>query len=142
MPFDISSIKVKTTTPPKREVTSRKTRASQLGENPWLDKTWSEGLWASYDADVAFSAVFPGAIEMVPAQRGATKGQLVEKVTGEAGDAIFLIRKASTILGIGAAVRWKKSRNGFVEVTWYGKTRKKKSETTDEDAPSGASVSE
>lgn len=121
MPFDITSIKAKPTETPKRVVTRT---AREQGPNPFLDKEWANGLWASYNNDEAYAADFPGAIEMAPATRGKNKGEPIEKVTGEAAEAILLLNKAATILGIGVSIRTKKARNGFVNVTWYGKTRK------------------
>lgn len=123
MAFDVTAIKAKTAPPVKRTVTDRAKK--DKGPNPWLDKTWETGLWASYNEDLAFEAEFKGNIEMVPAKRGKNVGEPIEKVTGEASEAIKLIRDAATILGIGVAVRYRKGRNGFVSVTWHGKTRKK-----------------
>ena len=120
MPFDIANIKATPTAAP------RMNRGRQdLGPNPWLDKAWDMGLWKSYNDDVAFASEFKGNIEQVPAKRGKNKGQPIEKVTGEAGDAVALIREAAAKLGIGVAVRTAKTRNGFVKVTWYGKDRRK-----------------
>jgi hypothetical protein len=127
MPFTIDSIKAKPTAAPKRNAPVRPKR--DLGPNPWLDKTWDTGLWASYNDDQAYAADFPGALEMLPAKRGANKGELIEKVTGEASDAVVLIREAAEKLGIGVSIRTAKARNGFVRVTWYGKTRKNYAKT-------------
>jgi hypothetical protein len=122
MPFDVSAIKAKAAETPKR--TSTRTKRD-LGPNPWLDKNWANGLWASYEADEAYAADFKGAIENVPARRGKNKGEPIEKVTGEAGDAMVLIREAAEKLGIGSSIRYRPAaRNGYVNVTWYGKTRK------------------
>src|SRR6185369_9792538 len=126
MAIDIASIKAKPTAVPR---VARGDRAKRdLGPNHWLDKKWDQGLWASYEGDVAFAADFKGGITKIPATRGEAKkkGELVEKVTGDAGDAITLIREAATKLGIGVAVRYETQgvRTGYVRVTWYGKTKK------------------
>lgn len=130
MAFDVSAIKAKTAETPRRVVKNARS-ARDLGPNPWLDKVWENGLWASYEGDVAFAADFPGALEMLPAKRGVNKGEPIEKVTGDAADAIVLIRAAAEVMGIGVSIRTKKARNGFVNVTWYGKTRKQTRKTSD-----------
>lgn len=127
MAIDISKLKVKPAEEIKRNAPTRTKR--DLGPNHWANKDWDNSLWASYVNGEAYTAELPGKIEMLPAKRGDNKGQLIEKVTGEAGDAITLIREASNLLNIGAAIRWKPARNGFVAVTWQGQTRKKRKTT-------------
>lgn len=134
MAFDITNIKAQEAAPVVRK-NSRSGR--DLGPNPWLNKDWNQGLWESYEADVPFSAQFPGKFEMVPAKRGEKKGEPIEKLTGDAADAVFLIRQAAVKLGIGVAVpvaetlttadgKTQKAKAGHVWVTWHGRTRKQK----------------
>lgn len=125
MAIDFDSIKPRTVSVPRRVGTKT---GRDLGPNHWLNKKWEQGLWASYENDQAYGADFKGKIEKTPATRGEAKnkGELIERVTGEAGDAITLIRQAATKLGIGVSVPYTTEgvRNGYVRVTWYGKTKK------------------
>jgi flagellar hook-basal body complex protein FliE len=123
MAIDLNSIKPKAVAIPRVQ---RNTDKRDLGPNHWLNKNWDMGLWKSYQDDVAFAAEFKGKIEKVPATRGEAKknNEMVEKVTGDAGDAITLIREAATKFNIGVAVRYETSKAGYVRVTWYGKTKK------------------
>jgi hypothetical protein len=119
MPIDFTTIKAREVPTPK---TSRGGR--DLGENHWLSKVWDRGLQASYDQAKSFAAEFKGNIVKEAATRGKSKGQMVTKVKGDAGDAVVLIRQAAELLGLGVAIRTRPTRNGFVEVTWTGKKRK------------------
>lgn len=122
MAFDISSIKAKPAATPTRVSTRTK---KDLGPNIWLDKNWDNSLQSSYDNDEAYAADFKGKIEALPAKRGKNKGEPVDKVTGEAADAIYLIREAAKILGVGVAIRYQTAaRNGYVNVVWHGRTPK------------------
>lgn len=133
MPLDVSNIKAKVAETPRvvRQASGNR------GPNPFLDKTWDMGLWASFEQSTAFAADFKGAIEKVPARRGKPKerGELVDKVTGDAGDAVYFLREAAEKLGIGVAIRTTTDgvRNGYVKVTWYGKERKKYATGTDDE---------
>ena len=131
MPFDINAIKAKVAATPRRTVQSASAKADPAN-NPWLNKEWEQGLWASYQDDQAYGAQFKGTFEMVPAKRGANKGEPIEKLTGEAQEATGLIRTAAAILGIGVSLRVTQATHangnpkaGYVDVVWYGKTPKK-----------------
>lgn len=141
MAFDISTIKAKAAPTPHRTMsgTDDKTDPSK---NPWLSKDWDQGLWASYQNDEAYGADFPGEIVQLPASRGKVKGELIDKVQGDAADAEGMIRKAAELLGIGASIRVKQAmhgngnpRKGYLHVVWYGKTPKQTKKLTGKTAP-------
>ena len=148
MPFDINAIKAKVAATPRRTVQSANAKADPAN-NPWLNKDWEQGLWASYENDEADSAPFKGAIEKVPAKRGANKGEPIDKVTGEAAEAVSLIRTAASVLGIGVSIRTIQvmhangnPKTGYLEVVWYGKTPKNTKPKNDESAATGVVPSE
>lgn len=131
MAFDVSAMKATKAAVPARQG-SRTTR--DLGPNPWLDPSWPFNLQASYDQNTAFDVPVKGTIELKPATRGKPKerGESVEKLTGDAYNAVALIRDAADKLDLGAAIRTyvdktpegKAIPKGVVIVRYAGQKRK------------------
>lgn len=103
MALNVSDMGAKKTTLPARVSNGRK--GADLGPNPFLDKEWDFNLKNSYELGEGYEITVDGGIEMLPAVRGAVKGQPVEKLTGDAYVAERLIRKAADELGIGSTVK-------------------------------------
>lgn len=104
MAFDLTKLNATKATVPARQGSRAK---RDLGPNPWLDANWPFNLQASYDQKTAFDIPFSGAVEMKPATRGKPKenGESVEKVTGDAFDAITMLRDAADKLDLGVSIR-------------------------------------
>ena len=76
-----------------------------LGPNFFLDPKWEFNLKNSYDRKEAYKIVVTGTYVDSTYLRGAKKGEKMSRLTGDAADAVTLIRKAAAKLGIGSAIR-------------------------------------
>jgi hypothetical protein len=76
-----------------------------LGPNFFLDPKWEFNLKNSYDKKEPYKIVVAGTYVDSEYLRGKKKGEKMSRLTGDAADAVTLIRKAATKLGIGAAIR-------------------------------------
>jgi hypothetical protein len=132
MAFDVSQLKAKPTVMPKRAGTHAK---KDLGPNPWLDPAWPFNLKASYDSGEAYELVLAGKYEKSKYTRGKVKGEEYDKLTGDAADAVSLIRDAAEKLGLGVSIpvtpaliesgaRKGQPRDGFFVVRYQAQKRK------------------
>ncbi len=119
----------KTTMPPRASTRTRR----DLGPNHWLNASWEFSLKNSYDNAEAYELDFSGTFEETVVAKGKNKGEKTTKLTGEAADAVTLIRDAADHLGIGVSIRTKPAKaRGKVTVTYQGQKRKiYKSKDTD-----------
>jgi len=125
MAFDFStvtSMKGKILPPITRA--QKRTSAFRQGPNPWLDPKWDMSIAASYDNNETYELEFPGKYETYTITKGVEKGKTSEKITGDAYDAIVLIREASAKEDLGVSIRTRSGKNGFVFVSWCARKRK------------------
>lgn len=97
MPLDISALTPK----PGQGMTPRRATRTK-GPNPFLDEGW---LQASYDSGQDYEVgPLSGKVVEYEITKGEHKGETGEKLTGDAADAVTLIRQAAAKLGLGVAV--------------------------------------
>lgn len=122
MAFSIDTLKPRPAIMEARKGTKTK---RDLGPNIWLDPKWPFNLKTSYDQAKPFELDLPGKVENTVYTKGAKKGQPTTKLTGEAADAITLIREAAEKLQIGVAVQTRPAkRAGYITVAYQGQKRK------------------
>lgn len=105
MPLDISALAPK----PGQGMTPRRaTRTS--GPNPVLDNGW---LQESYDTGQDYEVgPLSGKVVEYTITKGENKGETGEKLTGDAADAVTMIRQAAGKLGLGVSVEVVPAANG------------------------------
>lgn len=134
---DLTKVTVTSGTLPERTTGKPK---RDLGPNVFLDKSWAGNLQASYDDASAFSLTVPGKYVEGKVETGKNVGRKVLRLTGDAADAISLIRQAAEHLELGVAVfppimveatpeNAKKLQRaipkpGQITITYQGQTRK------------------
>jgi hypothetical protein len=124
MALNINAIKstAKPTTMPARKgsITAR-----DLGPNFFLDKAWDKNLQASYDNAEAYEITVAGEFKDDTVKKGPKKGQPLKRLTGDAADAVTLLRAAADTLKIGVSVTTVPARaKGQVVVKYLGQKRK------------------
>lgn len=101
MALNIAALKPKKTTMPARRGTNK---GRDLGPNIFLDRTWEWNLQASYDNAEPYEITVAGTTKEDTIKKGERKGQKTTRVTGDAADAVTLLRNAATKLGIGVTI--------------------------------------
>lgn len=124
--IDLKAVTIKETKIAPRQGRDKR----DLGPNVFLDPSWPGNLKSSYDQAKAFELTVPGKIETKALVKGENKGKPVERVTGDAADVTTLLRDAAAKLGIGVAIRYRVTRNGFLAVSYQGQKRKQKRQNT------------
>lgn len=126
MALDLSSLRPKVTEMAPRQGTRAR---RDLGPNPFLDKEWPYNLQNSYDQGEAYSIEVAGERVEDVIHKGPRKGEPTTRLTGDAADAVVLVREAANLLGIGVSVQDSPAgRKGFVKVSYQGQKRKQKRE--------------
>lgn len=79
--------------------------ARDLGPNPFLDAKWDYNLANSFAKGEAYFIILAGTYVDTPYAKGERKGEIYQKLTGDAADGVSLLRKAAVALEIGVAIR-------------------------------------
>jgi hypothetical protein len=87
----------------KATIVSKKVKRD-LGPNPFLDPKFPANLQASYDNAEGFAITVAGKYVDDVHSFGADKGKAYKKLTGDAADAIVLLRRAAETLKLGVAI--------------------------------------
>lgn len=104
MALNIATMKAKKS--PTAITTTRGGRETRdLGPNFFLDPKWEFNLKNSYDKSEPYSIVVVGTYVTAKKVKGKQRGEEFEKLTGDAADAVTLLRKAGLALKIGVAIR-------------------------------------
>lgn len=130
---------------PTRTVMPADTRGRQAvdrGPNPFLDEGW---LRETYDSGEGAEITVAGALETYEGTIRATKETVTKrKLTGDAAEAVRMIREAADKLGLGVRVvttvggpgvkdnQGRAVRKGMVLVQYLGQTRKAPRKTKSE----------
>jgi hypothetical protein len=85
--------------------TKRGKNGRDLGPNFFLDPKWEFSLINSYEKKEPYKIVVTGIYVDSTYLRGPKKGQPMSRLTGDAGDAVALLRKAGVKLSIGVAIK-------------------------------------
>ena len=99
--LNVAVLKAKKTTLPPSQ---RGRAARNMGPNPFLDSAWPFNLKASYENAEAYEITVNGAYVDGVIEKGEKKGQKISRLTGDAADAVTLLRAAADKLGLGVSI--------------------------------------
>ena len=79
-------------------------RSGSDADNPFLTKGWLRQSFTE-NQDYELPPI-DGAFTLVPAKKGANKGEPVERLTGEAATVVQMIRRAADHEGLGVQIQY------------------------------------